>query len=166
MQGDKTMLMRFELRSCLEIERKEIYDYYNEFIENEESCDVLWRLNEISFDEWMKEEEGKTVRFGFYVDGRLVGIGRVTPKPNYEANGKVGYGIRPSERGKLYAPTMIRLIEEYCNSLGIERITACVDVDNLKSIKAFARAGWLPTGVRYKWTEGRTAIELSPRKPI
>ena len=86
---------------------------------------------------------------------------RISSRINHEANGKVGYSIRPSRRKRLYAPTLLRLVEEYCCLNGITPVTACVDVRNEASLKAFRLAGFVPTGREFDWTYQRRAVELS-----
>lgn len=158
-------MFKYELRLCRYIPRIAIEEYFEEFDRFGEYCNVLWRLYEITAEQWLNEiySDNKTMYVGFCVNEKLVGMARVTPHPNHIENGKVGYAIRPTCRGKLLAPTMIRLIEDFCNWIGINEITACVEAGNVKSLKAFDRAGWEATGNVYHWTGDRLAIEVSPK---
>lgn len=161
-------MINYSLHNVKEIPFEYIDDYFGEFQNNGEFCNVLWRLHEVNINEWLKEIEydPTTVYVGFCVNGSLVGVGRITPNPRHLANGRIGYAIRPSERGKLYAPTMIRLMEDYCKLLNVNEITACVEETNAKSLKALDKAGFAPTGIKYAWNGGRTAIELHPKKTL
>lgn len=159
-------MIRYELRFCRNIPKKAIEEYFDEFDRFGEYCNVLWRLYDVSVDEWLKEiyADNSTMYVGFCVNDKLVGMARVTPHPNHIENGKFGFAIRPTCRGRLLAPTMIRLVEDYCNWIGLKDVTACVYSANVKSLNAFERAGWKETGNVYQWTGDRLAIELTPKK--
>lgn len=152
-----------ELLPLTSLEKKEVEGYWREFIENGETENVLWELATLSIDEYYERQvaDRRNRRFGFLVGGALVGMVRISSRINYEANGKVGYSIRPSRRKRLYAPTLLRLVEEYCYLNGISPVTACVDVRNEVSIKTLRMAGFVPTGREFDWTLQRRAIELS-----
>lgn len=156
-------MIRYELRFIRNISKRAIEEYFEEFDSNGEYCAVLWRLYEIPIDEWLTEVMADTRNFyvGFYVNETLVGIGRVSPNPNYPANGRLGYGIRPSKRGRAYATVMLRLMEDYCKFIGMDYITACVDVRNERSINALVKAGYEHTGVTYDWFDNRKAYEMA-----
>lgn len=155
-----------ELRPLTSIGKKEVALYWQEFTEKGETENVLWELATLSIDEYYERQEAdrRNRRFGFLVGGALVGMVRISSRINYEANGKVGYSIRPSCRKRLYAPTLLRLAEEYCRLNGITPVTACVDVTNLASLRAFRLAGFVPTGREFDWRPNpypRRAMEFS-----
>ena len=153
----------YDLRSVRRIPLADIAEYFNEFNENGEHCHLMWRAYEIPIEEWHREvsRDIRNHYVGFYVNEKLAGIGRVSPRPNYSANGNLGYGLRPSMRGNGYAPVMLRLMEGFCKDIGMDLITACVDENNGKSITTLMNAGYKPTGVVYDWIDGRKAIELA-----
>ena len=68
--------------------------------------------------------------------------------------------MRPSFRNKGYAVVMLRMMEEFCVSLGMDRITACVEAGNAPSVAALQKAGYVCTGTIYDWIGGRKAIEM------
>jgi len=160
-------MMRYELRLAWRVYPGIIQDFFDEFVRTGEYCNVLWHLYDVGVEQWVKdvETDQKTFHLCFMVNERMVGVARVTPNPNHIENGKVGYAIRPTCRGNLYAPTMIRLIEDYCKMIGLDDVTACVYPGNTKSLMAFERAGWKETGNIHKWTGNRLAIEFSPKRP-
>src|SRR5690606_26210687 len=47
--------------------------------------------------------------------------------------GHIGYGLRPSARGKGYAKTMLKLALDECLKLGITKVLVICDRDNLPS---------------------------------
>ena len=55
--------------------------------------------------------------------------------------GHIGDGIRPSERRKGYATTMIGLALEECKKLGIKRVLMTCDKDNIGSAKSIINNG-------------------------
>ncbi len=152
-----------ELLPLTSLDKAEVEGYWREFTENGETENVLWELATLSIDEYYERQgaDRRNRRFGFLVGGALVGMVRISSRINHEANGKVGYSIRPSRRKRLYAPTLLRLAEEYCHLNCITPVTACVDVTNEASLKAFRLAGFAPTGREFDWTYQRRAVELS-----
>ena len=162
-----TASLTYELCPCGWLREEEIVKYLEEFNDAGETCNVLWQLEDITASQWKEtiEVDKSTEYVAFIVDNRLVGIGRITHKPKHEANGMIGYAIRPKERGKRYATVFVQMIEETCRKMGMERITACVDRMNIISLHVFIKAGWVPTGREYDWKpdpEPRVAIEMAP----
>ena len=155
--------LAMELRPLTSLEKAEVAGYWQEFLDHGERENVLWELAALSIDEYYERQgaDRRNRRFGFLVGGSLVGMVRVSSRINYEANGKLGYSIRPSRRGRLYAPSLLRLAEEYCILNGIVPVTACVDVTNEASLKVFRLAGFVPTGREFDWTLQRRAVELT-----
>lgn len=143
-----------------------VQSYYDEFVRNGEECNVLWKLSYMDAFEFADEckADMSTRYFCFLLpNGTLAGIARITPNPNYIENGRMGYAIRPSERGKGYAPIMLRLIQDYCEKIKLYEVTACIDVNNEKSLAAFRKAGWVPTLTTFIWKGGRVAQEWIPK---
>ena len=58
-----------------------------------------------------------------------------------KSGGHIGDGIRPSERRKGYATTMIGLALEECKKLGIKRVLMTCDKDNIGSAKSIINNG-------------------------
>ena len=157
--------MWYEIREITENDYSRVQEYLVEFLSNNEQCNVLWMMKPDNVKEWLdsnlhSDAPNRSKYYSFVVTGRIVGICRITEKPTYAANGQFGYAIRPSERGKGYASEMIRSIT---NDIAKKRLTACVSENNVKSLKAFAKAGWVPSGITYTWINGETAIEFVPK---
>lgn len=159
--------MKYELVPCDLLAAKHIEAFLDEFTAAGEYCNAMWKAHEIGVAAW-KKEVAKDVNpsehiLAFLVDTKLVGVVRVTPNPNHVENGKIGFYIRPSKRKQKYAPSMIRLAEDFCLANGIDNITAVADVRNVASAKAMFAAGWTRSGKQYVWTSGRSAIEFQPK---
>ena len=160
--------MIYQIKLLGNVNESEIMSVLNEAEYHGEFVHPLWRLIEIGVDEWKKDwyedTDNAETLLAFYVADRLVGVARVTGMPHHQANGKVGFYIRPSERKKKYAPSMIRMLEDWCAVHGIEDITAVVDVRNTASMKALYSAGWQRSGKEFRWNGNRNAVELKPVK--
>lgn len=163
--------LKYELVPCLWLAEEEITEFVREGVGFGEEINVLWQLEEMSVSEWkywMEENHG-TEYAAFLVEDWLAGVCRATRKPNYDANGKLGIYMRPNARGRGFGSIMIEMATEWCRRLEIERLTACVDRTNERSLKAFRKARWQPTGVEYVWNpveNPRIAIELSPSQAV
>lgn len=146
----------------------DLQSYWDEFVSNGERCNVLWQLETLSVDELLREYDSdkRTTRYAFIVGGKMVGALRLSKRINFPANGHIGVSVRPSERGEGYAPIMIHMALSICRMNGIKP-TACIDRKNQRSIKAFQKAGFVPSGVVYDWTPNplpRTALEFIPKE--
>lgn len=141
-------LLEMCLRPIVLVSTGETEDYWNEFIAHGEKDNVLWELESIDVESYyrLQKADERTKRFGFFIDGEMVGMLRVSSAINHEASGKIGYSIRPTQRGKRYSILLLRMAAEYCNRKAIESVTACVDVRNTASIHALRSSGFVETG--------------------
>lgn len=62
--------------------------------------------------------------------------------------GHVGYGIRPSARGRGLATWALSRMLEEARVLGLDRVLAVCAVDNLTSVKTIERCGGVFEGIR------------------
>ena len=162
MNGDNTM---FETKKITEFSREEILAYVQEFEDNDEECNVLWAITPVTVDmileECRRDSDPHERQYGFVHDGELIGFSRVTPHPLHVENGNIGIGIRPSQRRKGYAYLLIESLLNTADEFKrYNNLTAVIDVNNLKSQRAFEKAGFTPTGKIYDWIGMRKAIEL------
>lgn len=159
-------MLEYKLLDLTEISPALVRGYYDEFIDSGEECSVLWKLSYLDPFEFAQEcQKDLSTRYLCFMlpSGVLGGIARITPNPNHIENGRMGYALRPTERGKGYAPVMLNMIQVYCEHQGIDNVTACVDRRNLASRNALEKAGWIETGNVYAWTEKRLALEYVPK---
>lgn len=144
----------------------DVKDFYEEYVVRNEDAYVLWKMKEMSPEEWvaMAREEAETQYFGFFVSGKLTGIGRFKEKLTYPLNGMMGFTIRPEKRRMGYGPVMVRLaVMSWEPEHGSEIVTACADVNNIASRKTLLSAGFTETGKKYDWSDNRCAIEYGFR---
>lgn len=161
--------MKYKLISCASLSVKMLVCFIMEAVNAKEFINPLWKAYALGIQDF-KTDLALIDRIGngervlaFIVDKQLVGVCRITPQPKNMANGKVGYYIRPSMRKKLYAPVMLRMIEDYAASKNICGLTAVVDIENAASIRALKTAGWESSGKHFAWNGGRTAEEFRPK---
>lgn len=111
-----------------------------------------------SYGEWLEQVQGnsdeKTVHPDWVVsstffgvresDGWMVGMIDIRHRLNdflRSYGGHIGYGVRPSERGKGYATGMLRLGLGYCKTLGLPEVMLACDKDNSASAKTIMKCG-------------------------
>lgn len=84
------------------------------------------------------------------VDGEVVGRVSVRFQLNdflARVGGHIGYGVRPSQRGRGYATAMLRQALPICAARGIPRALLTCDLDNVGSIKVIERCGGIFEGL-------------------
>lgn len=157
---------KYKLVNCIEVDIDMIIAYNDEFKRYGENCYILWLLDKLGADGWKEKavNDNRTVYVGFFCCEELIGIGRITDPLTYEANGVLGYAIRPTKRGEGHARVMIEMMRRMCTKIGLKKITACIDEKNTRSIKAIESAHWKTTGRVFDWTDSRKAIEYAPQK--
>lgn len=142
-----------------EIYAEQICEYRQEFLDTNCSMDGCGPLrkceNPITYiSECKKYTAPETLPKGFvtatqffYVrktDNRLVGMIQVRHYFNdylAEYGGHIGYSIRPSERRKGYATSMLNAVLPYCREIGLDKILiTCID-GNIGSEKTIRNNG-------------------------
>ena len=146
-------LLEMCLRPIILVSMGETEDYWKEFIAYGEKENVLRELENMDIESYyqLQKADDRNRRFGFFIDRKMVGALRVSSAIDHEANGKIGYSIRPTQRGKRYSILLLRMAAEYCNRKAIENVTACVDVRNIVSIHALRSSGFVETGRYFDW---------------
>ncbi|GGZ15291.1 hypothetical protein GCM10010387_04500 [Streptomyces inusitatus] len=91
-------------------------------------------------------EEGDPRPFGAYeirrrADGRAIGgVGFHRP-PDGRGSVTIGYGLIPSARGEGYASEAVRALLELARGLGVVRVEADTDLDNIGSRRVLEAVG-------------------------
>jgi predicted acetyltransferase len=77
-------------------------------------------------------------------DNEIVAIGhlrhRLTPALEF-CGGHIGYGVRPSQRGKGYASELLHRMLQVCKSMGIEQVLMTCDKRNKASARVITKNG-------------------------
>ncbi|MGE5528185.1 MAG: GNAT family N-acetyltransferase [Patescibacteria group bacterium] len=77
-------------------------------------------------------------------DRRILGVVNIRPRLNESLmvrGGHIGYGVRPSERGKGCATEMLRLALEKTKAMGLERVLLTCDKENTASARVIVKNG-------------------------
>ncbi len=151
-----------------EIYAKQIQEYRQEFIENDSSmdgCGPLRRFEDpiIYISECKKytsieslpKDRVIATQF-FYIrksDNRLVGMIQVRHYLNEyltKYSGHIGYSIKPSERRKGYATSMLKAILPYCKELGMEKVLIACKENNIGSERTILNNGGIYESTVYE----------------
>ena len=145
----------------------ELLAYKKDFLENSDSmdgCGPIRRFDDMkAYLGWTKScENPQTVPEGMVAasqflcirksDSRLVGMIQVRHYLNEYLEkyaGHIGYSVRPSERRKGYATWMLKNIQPFCKSIGLDRILVCCLDDNVGSRKTILENGGAYDGIVY-----------------
>ncbi|MCL1882862.1 MAG: GNAT family N-acetyltransferase [Defluviitaleaceae bacterium] len=74
-------------------------------------------------------------------DDRMIGTINIRhPYKGYvQIHGHIGYGVRPSERGKGYATAMLKMALDYCKDIGLEKVLLTCNKSNVASAKTITK---------------------------
>ncbi len=141
------------------LDKEDWLKYVEEFKEsNPESSPLDFRLG-MDFEDWLKqkqeEQHGKNLQEGRVPSTVLLLkrmgedriLGHVSIRHNInnkfleEVGGHIGYGIRPSERGKGLATQMLQLALDECKKMGITNAMITCKKANLASAKVIGANG-------------------------
>ncbi|WP_099361519.1 GNAT family N-acetyltransferase [Fredinandcohnia onubensis] len=141
--------------------QSEYLSFYDEWKESQENM-VPWVISKdpSNFQDMLQSlfdaEKGENLPENWVPDSTfwLVGenknvIGAVNIRHQltetlFNSGGHIGYGIRPSERGKGYATKLLALSLEKAKDLGIQKALVVCDEDNIGSLKTIVNNGGVP----------------------
>lgn len=132
-----------------------LHEYIKEHYDNgETSINASLELETSEYGEWVKkiwrnaltgdELWGKSLLYLCINGGKLVGLLNIRyglPKYLAEKYGHIGYGVRPSERKKGYATTMLRYALSVCKEKGMTHVILGCYKGNLASVATIKKNG-------------------------
>lgn len=101
-----------------------------------------------AIERWAEEyrNDRRTVSFLVELGGRVAGTVEVRQKG--DAVGELSWAVFPDHRGQRVATRAVRMLVDYCfTELGLDRVEARVEPDNLASLRTAGRAGLRREGV-------------------
>ncbi|MDD3478210.1 MAG: GNAT family N-acetyltransferase, partial [Candidatus Izemoplasmatales bacterium] len=153
---DMWMKQHFEfVRPNLSME-KAYFEYLEEWGKEAKMVPFAARFQQDSFEAWLdqkkREEDPQTTPegwvsatlFALMVDGKIAGFLHLRHDLNehlLQVGGHIGYGIRPSMRGKGYAKIMLRLGLLEAKKLGLSKVLITADDDNPASYRTIESCG-------------------------
>ncbi len=91
---------------------------------------------------------GHSAPLAVEVDGRVAGLVVLLPSALDPGLAEVGWWTAPWARGQHLASRAVRVLAPWARSLGLQRLEAGVDVDNVASQRTAEQAGFAREGVR------------------
>ena len=138
------------------LEDKNIITLYiqEHYARGEENLSATNMLTSMPFEEWIKKindnlvkpdkEWGKSLTYLIFDEEKLVGFLSVRydlPIELASIYGHIGYGIRPSERGKGYATKALQFGLEECRKQGMKKVILGCHKENIASAKSIIKNG-------------------------
>ena len=139
------------LKFPTKFDEKEWNEYVAEYRQNDPTVNPMGYKNDMDYHEWLNGVENDYKGINLQVgrvpssiyflmsDERIVGS--ISIRHNIDTSflswygGHIGYNVRPSERRKGYATTMLFLALEKCEELGLENVMISCKEDNIGSAK-------------------------------
>ena len=148
-----------------------LHEYVREHIESgETSISASMDLSISDYRDWMQRMQdnasvgdavwGKSLTYLCFDKAKLVGLLNIRydlPKSLSEKYGDIGYGVRPSERGKGYATTMLRYALSVCKEKGLNQVILGCYQGNHASAAVIRRNGGVLIAENDGYTKGRTS---------
>lgn len=130
-------------------DEKILKEYINEHYNyNEKNITASMELEFCNYTEWIKKiynnaligdnSWGKSILYLCFSDSKLIGLLNIRYElSNSLANkyGHIGYGVRPSERNKGYATTMLKYALEVCKEKAMKEVILGCYKSNIASAK-------------------------------
>jgi len=153
-----------------EIGDKEILQEYvqEHYSHKETSISASMGLSSYEYPEWVEMIHknalvgdalwGKSLLYLCYDKSKLIGLLSVRydlSESLTKKYGDIGYGVRPSERRKGYATTMLRYALSVCREKGMDKIILGCYKDNLASAKTIQKNGGVLIEENDNYEEGK-----------
>ena len=152
-------MAEFELLKPQKEHKSIVNDFIKEHIENNEfEIHGGALVEKLDYDVWLKQladnSDKSTVNKDWVVastflairkhDGKLIGMIDIRHELNdflKSYGGHIGFGIRPSERGKGYASKITMEGLNFCKKIGLQKVMLACYKDNLASRKTIEKCG-------------------------
>jgi len=146
-----------------------LQEYMQEHYDNKESgISASLGLPASEYPDWVEkiqrnasvgdEQWGKSLLYLCFDKSKLIGLLSI----RYELSeaftkkyGDIGYGVRPSERNKGYATTMLRYALSVCKEKGMDKVLLGCYKDNLASVAVIKKNGGVLVDENDNYNEGR-----------
>lgn len=153
-----------------EMKDKEILqEYMQEHYDNKEtSISASLGLPAMEYTDWLKkiqrnasegdEQWGKSLLYLCFDNDKLIGLLSIRYELSEkltEIYGDIGYGVRPSERNKGYATTMLRYALSVCKEKGKDKAVLGCYKDNVASARTIQKNGGVLMKENDNYTEGK-----------
>lgn len=149
---------------------KEIENYRNEMIQNNDSFDGCSDLRKFeNMEKWVQytyDLQDKNKIPAHYVTAeqyllvnekkRILGMIQLRHELNdylLEIGGHIGYSVRPSERRKGYANEMLSKVLNICKQKGMDKVLVTCNEDNIASRKTILKNGGILENKSYEVDE-------------
>lgn len=146
-----------------------LQEYMQEHYDNKEtSISASLGLPASEYSDWVDkiqrnasvgdEEWGKSLLYLCFDNNKLIGLLSIRyelPENLVEVYGHIGYGVRPFERNKGHATTMLDYALSVCKEKGMDKALLGCYKDNLASAKTIQKNGGVLVEENDNYNEGR-----------
>ena len=132
-------------------DKEKVLEYFDEYIGNNPAARPLDYTKNLSYEQWLDKrikehagdelEEGRVPASVYFLVHNDRFVGHISIRHSIETEflstigGHIGYGVRPNERRKGYATTMLGLALKKCKDLGINDLLITCEIQNIGSAK-------------------------------
>lgn len=146
-----------------------LQEYIQEHYDNKETgISASLGLPIMEYTDWVEKIQrnasegdgqwGKSLLYLCFDNDKLIGLLSIRYElleKLVEVYGHIGYGVRPSERNKGYATTMLRDALSVCKEKGMDKVLLGCYKDNLASAKTIQKNGGVLTDENDNYNEGK-----------
>ena len=146
-----------------------LQEYMQEHYDNKEnSISASLGLPTSEYADWVEkiqrnsfsgdEQWGKSLLYLCFDNNKFIGLLSIRydlPENLTEKYGDIGYGVRPSERNKGYATTMLRYALSVCKEKGMDKVLLGCYKDNLASAATIKKNGGVLVAENDNYNEGK-----------
>ena len=146
-----------------------LQEYIQEHYDNKETgISASLGLPIMEYTDWVEkiqrnasegdEQWGKSLLYLCFDNDKLIGLLSIRYElleKLVEVYGNIGYGVRPSERNKGYATTMLSDALSVCKEKEMDKVLLGCYKDNLASVKTIQKNGGVLTDENDNYNEGK-----------